>query len=170
MPTTPNLGLPYPGLTDAPNGPAQIQALAVAVDSLKTLNPVSLAVADVAEAISGGTSQRLLSANTLITLTPGTWRVTGAACLRTTDVVDNVTAIIWNATTSTEVPNSRGTGAGLTSTTVNTGLTVLTRPVFITVAANTNVQVAGVPNGASTLRLNSLATSPVAWIDAQRVA
>lgn len=33
MPTTPNFGFPYPGLSDAPNGPAQIQALAEAVDT-----------------------------------------------------------------------------------------------------------------------------------------
>jgi len=34
MPTTPNLGLPYPGLTNAPNVPADIQALATALDVL----------------------------------------------------------------------------------------------------------------------------------------
>jgi hypothetical protein len=33
MPTTTNLGLPYPGLTNAPNVPADIQALAVALDT-----------------------------------------------------------------------------------------------------------------------------------------
>ena len=34
MPTTTNLALPYPGLTDAPNGPSAVQALAQAVDVL----------------------------------------------------------------------------------------------------------------------------------------
>ena len=34
MPTTPKYALPYPGLTDAPNGPNAVQALAVAVDAL----------------------------------------------------------------------------------------------------------------------------------------
>ena len=33
MPTTPTFNLPYPSLTDAPNGPSQIQALAAAVDT-----------------------------------------------------------------------------------------------------------------------------------------
>lgn len=33
MPVTPNFSLPYPSLTDAPNGPAQIKALADAVDA-----------------------------------------------------------------------------------------------------------------------------------------
>jgi hypothetical protein len=33
MPNTPIAALPYPALTDSPNGPAQIQALATAVDS-----------------------------------------------------------------------------------------------------------------------------------------
>lgn len=33
MGTTSNYSLPYPAITDAPNGPAQIQALAEAVDS-----------------------------------------------------------------------------------------------------------------------------------------
>ncbi len=35
MPTTP-LGIPYPALTDGPNGPSQMQALAAAVDALLT--------------------------------------------------------------------------------------------------------------------------------------
>lgn len=34
MPNSPNFSFPYPGLTDAPDGPAQIGALANAVDSV----------------------------------------------------------------------------------------------------------------------------------------
>jgi hypothetical protein len=50
MPTTPNLGLPYPGLTNAPNGPADIQALAVALDAMG----VVFAQGDTASAVSTG--------------------------------------------------------------------------------------------------------------------
>ncbi len=37
MPTTPKLGLPYPASSDAPNGQAQFQNLATAIDSLERL-------------------------------------------------------------------------------------------------------------------------------------
>lgn len=37
MPNTPKLGLPYPSLSDPPNGPLHIQNLASAVDALATM-------------------------------------------------------------------------------------------------------------------------------------
>lgn len=36
MPNTPRYGLPYPALNDAPNVPAQLQALATAIESLRS--------------------------------------------------------------------------------------------------------------------------------------
>lgn len=45
MPTTPVYGLPYPSLSDSPNGPAQFQALAQAVETqLQRLDSVPAAV------------------------------------------------------------------------------------------------------------------------------
>lgn len=126
----------------------------------------SVSASDPAEAVAGGTGQTLLSAGTLITLTPGTWLITAAATVHTTDVSDGVAIDIWNATTAAVVPNSRGTGAQVTT---SGGVDFESRPVRLTVTANTNVQVRVNPNGASTVRLTSLATSPVAWIDAQQI-
>ena len=130
--------------------------------------PTILNVADPAEATAASAGAMLKSAGTLITLTPGTWLVNGDACVRTTDVADQATSIIWNATTAAEVSGSRGCGSSVPLTTGGEGL--VTRPVSITVTANTQVQVAVIPNGTSTLRLSSLAVSPPAWITATRIA
>lgn len=42
MPSTPNLALPYPGLTDAPNAPSQVQALALALDAIMATQAAAL--------------------------------------------------------------------------------------------------------------------------------
>lgn len=49
MPTTPTYGLPYPALSDAPNGPSQIQALATEVE-------VELTRVDAVKPIGHGTT------------------------------------------------------------------------------------------------------------------
>jgi len=41
MPSTPTFSLPYPALTDPPNGPTQMQALALQVEEVMSLRPVS---------------------------------------------------------------------------------------------------------------------------------
>lgn len=56
MSATPNYGLPYPGQDDPPNGPAQLQALADAVDV--ALHNVKLA-SDQADTAQGGSTATL---------------------------------------------------------------------------------------------------------------
>lgn len=127
---------------------------------------------DFAEAQSPTPGQPIRSVSALLTLPPGTtWLVQGSASAAVTNVPDHLTCVLYDADVAGipgEVANSRGTGGY--NTVVNTGVSVLTRQTLVTVAAVAKrVQVGVSPQGTSTLRLVSLAVSPVAWIVAQRI-
>lgn len=82
MPNTPNYTLPYPALSDSPNGPSQVGSLATTIDTLllstfaaqdtvlsnRLLNLVGAAVLT-SEATASGTFTALATAGPAVTLT-----------------------------------------------------------------------------------------------------
>lgn len=74
MPTTPVYGIPYPALSDAPNGPSQIQATALEVETelaridaaIATINGLDTAFASTSTDESGFTSTTFIPGGTVV--------------------------------------------------------------------------------------------------------
>lgn len=77
MGTTTNFALPYPANSDGPFGPAQIQALATAVDSALKITAVSSATVLTTETTTSTTFTNLATSGPVVTLTTGTRALVG---------------------------------------------------------------------------------------------
>jgi hypothetical protein len=128
-----------------------------------------LQAADPTEIQSPTPGLPVLSIAAALTLPAGSkWIVQGAMSATTTTIADHIRCELYNMDTAAAIALSRGVGAF--NTTINTGVDVFTRPTLITAgAAAFRVQVGCAPNGGTIIRTVSLATSPTAWISAQRV-
>jgi len=82
-------------------------------------------------------------------LTPGTWLVQGFATLTSLGNTDAQQLVLYNETTGTEVPNSKG---AVQSTTVDIAYGALEATAVMVVTAPTVVRLKGLRNGSSTLR------------------
>lgn len=135
------------------SSPAQAGAVTDLTAHLKGIDtavlPSSYLYASSATTITGAASSNFAYTPATITLTPGSWIVQGHLSLTNTVTSDDSLCSLYNVTTSSEVPNSRGAD-GLTSTTVFTALS--SAMTLMTVVSNTQVCPFGVRNGGSTLR------------------
>lgn len=147
MPSTPIYGLPYPSLTDPPNGPAQFQALAEAIetelariDAVLVGTPITQVAAVAATVSTTSTSYVALSGNPGLAFTaPTSGRVvitiggalTGSAAdtfammglqVRTGNVVGSGT-IVYAANNNDAVSNEGGDDMSASKVTLVTGLT-----------------------------------------------
>ncbi|MGN8245298.1 hypothetical protein ACTHAM_002417 [Cellulomonas soli] len=117
---------------------------------------------------TGAVSADVVHADVEVVLTAGTWLVQGGATLINGTAADWACAGLWNQTSGAEVADSRGAG-GVTSTTI--GIPADTRPVVLTVVANTAIRVKAYRNGGSSLKFNGtgVAGAPAAWLTATRL-
>ena len=101
---------------------------------------------------NGVPNGELINNTCSITLTSGTWMVQAQMTMLNTITQDSALIYLYNLTTSSAVPNSKG-ACGF-STTTNYNLFVSNNTI-ITVSSNTNICPAGTRNGVSTLQVPS---------------
>jgi hypothetical protein len=157
-------GLPYPVGTDfVKDGDDAIHALALAID------PSQVSAVDTAVR-TGLAGQALKSPLAIINLTAGRWRVQGAAAVRAdSGISDSIALTLFDANTSLDIPNARGSVQYLPLSQIGT---LVTRPTYVNVGAGqvVTVQVVAVPNGLNTVvAMYPSAGGPSAWIDATRI-
>ncbi|MCG2803684.1 MAG: hypothetical protein L6311_16555 [Cellulomonas sp.] len=143
-------------------------SVSTAIGSILTalgLRGVTVAASD-GTTQTGAVSADFVYATATITLTPGTWRVQGGASLLNMTGSDAASVALWNQTAGSAIAGSRG-AAGTTFTT--SAASLVTRPVLVTVAVNTDVRVQCARNGATSIRASFLASAPAAWLNAERV-
>jgi hypothetical protein len=115
---------------------------------------------------TGGASADFTYSAAEITLTPGTWLIQAGCFLINTVAGDDCSCAIFNQTTSAVVANSTGVGFFCSPSQRGSGLS---RVVSITVTTNTAFRVRCQRGGATTIRAQSAAGAPSAYLWAQRV-
>ena len=115
---------------------------------------------------AGGSNSSIVYIEATITLTAGTWLVTAGGALYNLVTNDDGVAGIYNRTTSTEVASSRGAQQFTTSSSHHA---VISMPVSITVASNTDFCPIFDRNGGSTIRAQSAASGAAGYITAIRL-
>jgi len=119
---------------------------------------------------SGAANSSIVYQEATITLTAGTWLVTAGGALLNLATNDDGVAGIYNRTTSTEVASSRGAAQQLTTPGLNSTAAVISMPVSITVASNTDFCPI-FDRGGSTIRAaQSAASGAAGYITAIRLS
>lgn len=104
-----------------------------------------------------------------IALTVGTWRICAGASLNTTDATDYIAVGIYGQTDSAAVANSLGGGGTTQATNSTLNVSLLSQPVYVTLASTKHYRVGCYRGGASTLQTSSVAGAPAAWIQGELI-
>jgi len=114
---------------------------------------------------TGGSNADFTYSAAEITLTPGTWLIQAGCFLINTTGGDDCSCAIWNQTASAVVANSTGIGFFCSTSARGGGSS---RVVSVTVTSNTAYRVR-CQRISTTIRAQSAASSPSAYLWAQRV-
>jgi hypothetical protein len=103
-----------------------------------------------------------------VVIPAGTWLVQAGGTIIGSGA-DWAAVGVFNQTAGADVANSRGAGGVVSAT---QGLSLVTRPVVMTVGANTTLRVKAFRNGGTAVTFNGtgVAGAPAGWVNAVRLA
>lgn len=146
MPTTPKYGLRYPGASDPPNGPLQLQQLATDVEGISALS-YALYVPSAAQSLPTAATTNLLMSTGTITSPVVSRATAGAGHVFTLNRAGLWLAQLFcrinsggsSAYTGLNLAQSPATHPTVTAAEVTSGITVLTLSALVLAAAGDTV-------------------------------